>query len=84
MIDAARIPIEHRVGTPPPTAELLGMLTTPEGGTVLAAFGRGGVVLCWWVRGPTLAQRRAFHRLHGFAPVPARHRRARTSRRRAA
>jgi hypothetical protein len=83
MIDAARVPIEHRVGTPPPTAELLGTLATLEGGTVLAAFGRGGVMLCWWPRGPTLAQRRAFHCLHGFAPVPAR-RRIRTSRRRAA
>jgi hypothetical protein len=83
MIDPARLPIEHRVGTPPPTAELLGALATPDGKVVLVAFGRGRTLLCWWPRTPTLGQRRAFHRLHGFAPIPPR-RRTRTSRRRAA
>jgi hypothetical protein len=85
MIDPARLALEHRLGTPPPTAELLGTLATPEGGTVIAAFGRGRTVLCWWPRWPTLGQRRAFHRLHGFAPIPPRRRRrARTPRRAAA
>jgi hypothetical protein len=83
MIDPARLPVAHCVGTPPPTAERLGTLATPDGRTVVAAFGRGQVVLCWWSRCPTLAQRRAFHRLHGFAPIPPRRRRGR-SRRRAA
>jgi hypothetical protein len=30
MIDPARLPVEHRVGTPPPTAALLGTLATPD------------------------------------------------------
>lgn len=84
MIDPARLPIDHRVGTPPPTATVLGTLATPDGGTVVAAFGRGGVVLCWWSRNPTFGARRAFHRLHGFAPVPPRRRRDRMPGRRAA
>lgn len=80
MIDPFRLAIDHRAGTPPPTAELIGTLATPTGGPVLAAFGRGAVVLCWWPRRPALATLRAFHRLHGFAPVPPR-RQARPSRR---
>jgi hypothetical protein len=84
MIEPAHLAVDHRVGTSPPTAELLGTLATPDGGTVVAAFGRGDVGLCWWPRTPTLGQRRAFHRFHGFAPLPPRRRRARTPRRSAA
>jgi hypothetical protein len=76
MIDPARLAVDHRVGTPPPTAELLGTLARPDGGTVLAAFGRGRTVLCWWQRRVSMAQLRAFHRLHGFAPLPPRRRRS--------
>jgi hypothetical protein len=81
MIDPSRLPLEHRVGTPPGTANLIGTLATPTGGSVLASFGRGAVALCWWPRRPALATLRAFHRLHGFAAVPPRRRRVRALRR---
>jgi len=81
MIDPARLTVEHRTGAPPPTAALVGPLATPDGNTVVAAFGRGRVVLCWWAtRTPTLGELRAFHRFHGFAPLPPRRRRARRRR----
>jgi hypothetical protein len=46
MIEPSRLSLEHRVGTPPGTVEMIGTLATPTGGHVLAAFGRGAVVLC--------------------------------------
>jgi hypothetical protein len=72
MIDPAGLVVRHRVGTqPPPTAEVIGTLATPDGGTVVAAFGRGRRVLCWWPERPTQEDLRAFHGLHGFAAPPA-------------
>jgi hypothetical protein len=79
MIDPSRLAIDHRVGTPPPTATLIGTLATIDGDTVMAAFGRGEVLI-WWRKTPTRAERRAFHRLHGFAPMPSRRRRTRPPR----
>jgi hypothetical protein len=84
MIEPSRLSLEHRVGTPPGTAEMIGTLATPTGGHVQASFGRGAVVRCWWPRRPALATLRAFHHLHGFTPVAPRRRRAPTPRRPAA
>jgi hypothetical protein len=68
MIDPSRLAIDHRVGTPPPTAALIGTLATVDGHTVMAAFGRGEVLI-WWRKKPTRAERRAFHRLHRLRPA---------------
>lgn len=79
MIDPSRLVIDHRVGTPPPTATLIGTLATIDSDTAMAAFGRGEVLI-WWRKTPTRAERRAFHHRHGFAPLPAGRRRTRPRR----
>ena len=52
MIDASQLNVEHRAGSPPPTAERLGTFTMPDGHSVIVTWGRGRVLLCWWLRGP--------------------------------
>jgi hypothetical protein len=70
MIEPAALVVRHRVGSPPPTADVLGYLHTPCDRSVVVAFGRGRVLLCWWPERPTMDELRAVHAHHGFAPPP--------------
>jgi len=70
MIDPSALVVRHRVGSPPATADVLGTLHTPCDRTVVVAFGPGRALLCWWPERPTMAELRALHAHHGFAPPP--------------
>jgi hypothetical protein len=62
--------IDHRVGPPPATADVLGTWNLPGRGRLVAVMGDGITVACWWSRRP----RRAWRRWYVRAVVPALHR----------
>ena len=81
MIDPSQLTVDHRVGSPPPTAEGVGTFVMKDGNSAVVTWGRGRILLCWWVRQPTRQACLAFDRVHGFAPLPSQRPRHRGERR---